>query len=73
MALSKAIKFELPAALEVEVGNAGNGTAVLSFRNGSGPTYECTYRGGSDEAHPTTDLQRAKGRTYRFKSGRIRW
>ncbi len=39
------IAFQIPAALPVTSGNAGNHTASLSFRNANGHKVECRYKG----------------------------
>jgi len=62
------LAFEVPGRLPVTLGNASNGTAVLTYRDGSGALVTCTYRGGSSTAEPDTDLERARGRYYVLQS-----
>jgi hypothetical protein len=62
------VKFTIPEDLWASTGNAGNGLADLTYRDPSGATVICRYRGGASTAHPTTDLDRAKGQRYLFVS-----
>ncbi|HEY3236277.1 MAG TPA: hypothetical protein VGJ84_16285 [Polyangiaceae bacterium] len=64
--LDKPIEFDIPAALRVVEGDAGNHEAVLSFRTADGKQIRCFYRGGSSQSHPTDALELAKARLYRF-------
>jgi hypothetical protein len=67
-ALTAPISFEVPKFIPVTQGNAGRGSLVLRFRNGTGPFVECTYQGAALTDHPQTDLDRMLGLRYRFVS-----
>ena len=56
--------FGIPRELRVTMGNAGNGTAVLSMAGASSGNVECTYRGGSHVPHPTTPTEIQDGARY---------
>ncbi len=62
------VEFEVPKHLPVSTGNAGNGLLEFSFRNRTGPIVRCTYQGHSPVAHPATDIERARGWSYRLLS-----
>gem|GEM_PF-6519486 len=51
----------VPARLRVTLGNAGNGTAALTFAGGASGSVECTYRGGAVASHPTDPADIASG------------
>jgi hypothetical protein len=57
----------LPVSIRVTQGNAGNHKAELWYRDVTGNTINCNYRGGSDAPHPTSDYQRALGQRYIFE------
>lgn len=63
-----AAKLGLPVAIGVRDGNAGNGTATLTYWLASGASNTCTYTGGSSRAHPNTPAEAFKGRHYVFTS-----
>jgi hypothetical protein len=63
-----AIAFQLPKTLRVRLGNAGNETGRLRYRNDAGETVTCIYRGAAPVAHPTSAIDIAMGREYRFES-----
>lgn len=63
-----AIAFQIPKTLRVRLGNAGNETGRLRYRNDEGETVTCIYRGAAPVAHPTSAIDIAKGREYRFES-----
>ena len=65
------VSFAIPAAIKVTQGNAGNGTAVLSFTSGSGTAVTCQYKGGSTEPSPmpeTSLVNWALGLSYKLVS-----
>lgn len=62
------VSFEVPDELRVSKGNAGMGTATLTFVTPSGTTVTCTYQGGATVPHPDNFLEFAKGLTYNFVS-----
>ena len=66
--VSAPVHFEIPDMLPVSRGNAGNGTAILTFTTAGGASVSCTYRGGASVEHPETLLELAKGREYLFDS-----
>ena len=61
------VQFQIPARIAVGEGNAGNFPAVISFTIG-GTTVTCQYKGGASIAHPTDQLDVAKGYAYLFQS-----
>ena len=62
-------QIRMPSAIEVVSGNAGNHKAFLWIRDVlTGVTAKCTYQGGSSQAHPNSEAQRALGLRYLFKS-----
>ncbi|HYQ29750.1 MAG TPA: hypothetical protein VER04_21125, partial [Polyangiaceae bacterium] len=65
---SPAVLFTIPKTIPVLVGSSGNGQATLGYKTPSGANVTCSYNGGSSVAHPTTDLELAKGRSYDFQS-----
>ncbi len=62
------VQLELPHVLPVSRGNAGNGTAVLTYTAPGGEQVSCTYRGGASVPHPETLLEIARGREFLFQS-----
>jgi hypothetical protein len=60
------VNFVIPPMLPVRNGNAGNGTALLRFREGNNPIATCTYR-GAGVPNPTTDVERLRGLIYEFE------
>lgn len=64
---SDGFELRIPRRIPVEVGNAGNHDAILRYRIG-GTFYTCTYRGGATVSHPTSLLELARGRAYRYVS-----
>jgi hypothetical protein len=65
------ITFRVPPVIPVVTGNAGNGTATMSFQlAGACPTcwQHCTYRGLATSPHPTTPSQLVLGRVYGLQS-----
>src|SRR5690606_1666723 len=60
-------ELRIPARIPVRVGNAGNHDAILRYTIG-GTEYSCLYRGGATVSHPTSLLELARGRAYRFDS-----
>lgn len=66
--LPRAVRLELPAQLEVVVGNAGNHTARLSWSVGDEATTHCCYRGGASVSHPSTPGQIEAGLFYQLES-----
>ena len=61
------MSFELPARLEVTVGNAGNARAVLSFDRNGTSRVECTYTGGASSMPPADALDFAEGRFFNLE------
>ena len=61
------VEFTLLADIHTTTGNGGNGLVEFAFRE-LGSVVTCTYQGGASTAHPTTPLERMKGRVYRFQS-----
>lgn len=62
------VTFTIPKRIPVRMGNAGNGQFDLKFKDSSGTIVTCTYRGGSRTSHATTDLDRALGLQFLFKT-----
>lgn len=62
------ITFQVPARLPVTLGNAGNASALLTYRDASGTLVSCSYVGGSSTSEPDTDLDRARGRFFVLQS-----
>jgi RHS repeat-associated protein len=62
------VDVALPHQLQVTMGNAGTGTAVLSMAGGASGAVECTYRGGSSVAHPTDPADIQAGTHYLLDS-----
>ena len=61
------VSFTVPPDIYARTGNAGNGQVELHFRTPDG-VATCTYQGASTVSHPTTDLDRMRGRRYRLVS-----
>lgn len=59
--------LRIRSRLVVEAGNAGNGTATLSYSS-EGTTQSCLYRGQASTSHPTTLQEIARGMEYVFQS-----
>lgn len=57
--------FVLPEELTVTAGNAGNHWTDVIFEEG-GEEVLCRYRGGADQAHPSSPNQIRKGLVYVF-------
>jgi RHS repeat-associated protein len=58
--------FAIPDSLRVLIGNAGNQSAVLQFREGTGPVRTCTYSGFAPVEHPVDPSEVAAGASYFF-------
>jgi len=58
--------FAIPNRVPVVLGNSGNHWVELRFRTPEGDEHNCDYRGGSDQAHPETSVERAKASRYLF-------
>jgi len=67
ISLEAPLPITLPVEIPVREGNAGNHRLELWYREPSGLTVNCDYRGGSDEPHPESNYQRALGRRYVFE------
>ncbi len=61
------VVFNIPDAIYVQTGNAGDGQAQLQYRNATS-VATCTYRGGSSIPHPVSDLDRMHGLRYFLES-----
>lgn len=66
--MTPAMTFAIPATIPVTAGNSGNGWVTLSYKNGSGATTVCKYRGGSNSPHPSGAVELAKASKYVFVS-----
>jgi hypothetical protein len=63
------VAVHVPERLWVTTGNAGNHRAFLTLPRPEGArAVRCTYRGGSDQAHPAGGEQIAKGASYILES-----
>lgn len=61
------IRVTLPAELPVSEGNAGNGTAWVSYQRADGwGLVTCRYRGGAPRLRPRTPAEEAAGLSYHF-------
>lgn len=61
------VAFTLPARIPVYIGNGGNHTVELAYRDLTGAQVRCEYRGGSKAPHPGTAYELALAREYRFE------
>lgn len=61
------ISFELPGDIHTTTGNGGNGLLEFSFRE-NGLVVTCTYQANASSPHPTSPLERMKGRRYSLAS-----
>ncbi len=66
VAPAQPVSIRVPATLPVVIGNAGTGSATLSYWVSWGEV-RCEYRGGSSVAHPTTPVQIAEGHEYHLQ------
>lgn len=62
--LDELISFKIPKRLRVLRGNAGNHSAVFTFRTQQNNIVTCNYQGGSALAEPEGGIELAKGLYY---------
>lgn len=67
VAIAERALVTVPDELPVTTGNAGNGSAQVTFELNEGGRVTCRYRGGASTSDPCTDEDLQAGLSYRFR------